>query len=55
MNRGGTSVLLVEQNANAALKHSHRAYVLETGTVTLSGPSADVASNPKVKEAYLGE
>jgi branched-chain amino acid transport system ATP-binding protein len=55
VNRRGTSVLLVEQNANAALKHSHRAYVLETGTVTLTGPSADVAANPKVKEAYLGE
>ena len=55
VNRGGTSVLLVEQNANAALKHSHRAYVLETGSVILSGPSAEVAANPKVKEAYLGE
>ena len=55
INREGASVLLVEQNANAALKHSHRAYVLETGTVTLSGPSAEIATNPKVKEAYLGE
>ena len=51
----GITVLIVEQNANAALKHSHRAYVLEQGRVTLSGPSADVAANPKVKEAYLGE
>ncbi len=55
VNRQGTSVLLVEQNANAALKHSRRAYVLETGTVMLTGPSAEVAANPKVKEAYLGE
>ena len=55
VNKSGTSVLLVEQNANAALKHSHRAYVLETGSVTLTGPSAEVAANPKVKEAYLGE
>jgi len=55
INREGASVLLVEQNANAALKHSHRAYVLETGTVTLSGPSSEIATNPKVKEAYLGE
>jgi branched-chain amino acid transport system ATP-binding protein len=55
VNRQGTAVLLVEQNANAALKHSRRAYVLETGTVTLHGPSAEVAQNPKVKEAYLGE
>ncbi|MGH9441487.1 MAG: ABC transporter ATP-binding protein [Thermoanaerobaculia bacterium] len=55
INREGASVLLVEQNANAALKHSHRAYVLETGVVTLSGPSVEIATNPKVKEAYLGE
>jgi len=55
INREGASVLLVEQNANAALKHSHRAYVLETGTVTLSGPSEQIATDPRVKEAYLGE
>jgi branched-chain amino acid transport system ATP-binding protein len=51
----GTPVLLVEQNAMAALKHSNRAYVLETGTVALEGPSEQVLANPKVKEAYLGE
>jgi len=55
IHREGTPVLLVEQNANAALRHSNRAYVLETGTVALEGPSADVAANPRVKEAYLGE
>jgi branched-chain amino acid transport system ATP-binding protein len=55
VNRRGTAVLLVEQNANAALKHSHRAYVLETGVVTLGGPSPEIAANPKVKQAYLGE
>ena len=55
IHREGTPVLLVEQNANAALKHSNRAYVLETGRVTLEGPSAQVAANPGVKEAYLGE
>jgi len=55
IHREGTPVLLVEQNANAALKHSNRAYVLETGTVALEGSSAEVAANPKVKEAYLGE
>ncbi len=55
IHRQGTPVLLVEQNANAALKHSNRAYVLETGSVALEGPSAEVAANPKVKEAYLGE
>jgi branched-chain amino acid transport system ATP-binding protein len=52
---GGTTVLLVEQNANAALKHSDRGYVLETGAVILEGPAKDIASNPKVREAYLGE
>jgi branched-chain amino acid transport system ATP-binding protein len=51
----GTPVLLVEQNAMAALKHSNRAYVLETGMVALEGSSAEVLANPKVKEAYLGE
>ena len=55
IHRQGTPVLLVEQNANAALKHSNRAYVLETGCVALEGSSAEVAANPKVKEAYLGE
>ena len=55
IHREGTPVLLVEQNAMAALKHSNRAYVLETGTVALEGPSEEVLANPKVKEAYLGE
>jgi branched-chain amino acid transport system ATP-binding protein len=55
IHREGTPVLLVEQNAMAALKHSNRAYVLETGTVALEGSSAEVLANPKVKEAYLGE
>ena len=55
IHRQGTPVLLVEQNANAALKHSNRAYVLETGTVALEGTSEEVAANPRVKEAYLGE
>ena len=51
----GTTVLLVEQNANAALKHSDRAYVLETGAVILEGPAGEVATHPRVREAYLGE
>jgi len=51
----GTTVLLVEQNANAALKHSDRGYVLETGEVILEGSASDVAANPRVREAYLGE
>ena len=51
----GTTVLLVEQNANAALKHSDRGYVLETGAVTLSGAASAIATDPRVREAYLGE
>jgi branched-chain amino acid transport system ATP-binding protein len=51
----GTTVLLVEQNANAALKHSDRGYVLETGRVILEGASAELATHPRVREAYLGE
>ena len=51
----GTTVLLVEQNANAALKRSDRGYVLETGHVILEGSAASIASDPRVREAYLGE
>ncbi len=51
----GTTILLVEQNANAALSHSDRAYVLEQGRIVIEGPSADLARDPRVKEAYLGE
>lgn len=51
----GTTILLVEQNANAALHHSDRAYVLETGRIVMEGDSKELAANPKVKEAYLGE
>ena len=51
----GTTVLLVEQNASAALKHSDRGYVLETGAVIFEGSAAEIASNPRVREAYLGE
>lgn len=51
----GTTILLVEQNANAALHHSDRAYVLETGRIVMEGNSKELAKNPKVKEAYLGE
>ncbi|MDQ3634812.1 MAG: ABC transporter ATP-binding protein [Acidobacteriota bacterium] len=51
----GTTILLVEQNANAALHHSDRAYVLETGRIVMEGDSKTLAADPKVKEAYLGE
>ena len=54
VNRSGATILLVEQNAAAALSIAHRAYVLETGRTTLSGTSQEIAKNPKVKEAYLG-
>jgi branched-chain amino acid transport system ATP-binding protein len=55
INKEGTTILLVEQNANAALRHSHRAYVIETGSIVIEGPSERVAADPRVKEAYLGE
>jgi branched-chain amino acid transport system ATP-binding protein len=55
INRMGTAVLLVEQNACMALSIAHRAYVLETGEITLEGKAADLRENPKVRAAYLGE
>ncbi|MHB1134463.1 MAG: ABC transporter ATP-binding protein [Chloroflexota bacterium] len=55
INQSGTSILLVEQNANMALSIAHRAYVLETGTVILSGGAAELRADPRVQEAYLGE
>jgi branched-chain amino acid transport system ATP-binding protein len=54
INREGTTVLLVEQNANQALKIAHRGYVLETGKVALSDDASNLLVNPAVKEAYLG-
>jgi branched-chain amino acid transport system ATP-binding protein len=54
INRQGTTILLVEQNAHMALKLAHRAYVLETGNIVLSGPSKEVAASPDVQKAYLG-
>ncbi|MDF2924463.1 MAG: transporter ATP-binding protein [Paenibacillaceae bacterium] len=54
INRQGTTVLLVEQNANQALKVAHRAYVLETGKIVLSGSAAELAQSEQIKEAYLG-
>lgn len=54
INEGGTTILLVEQNARRALQVSHRAYVLESGNVVLEGDSADLLQNPQVTEAYLG-
>ena len=55
INRQGVTVLLIEQNANMALKTADLAYVLETGCITLSGTGAELLANEKVKEAYLGK
>ena len=52
---GGTSVLLVEQNVGLAFEVSQRAYVLQHGSVVLSGPSTELAGDPRVVSAYLGE
>lgn len=54
INSQGTSILLVEQNASMALSIAHRAYVLETGRIVLSGSARELAENPQVKSAYLG-
>jgi len=51
----GVSILLVEQNARAALQVADHAYVLETGEVVLSGPSAELAHDPRVLQSYLGQ
>jgi len=55
INRQGVTVLLIEQNANMALKTANYAYVLETGNITLSGPGAELLANEDVKKAYLGK
>jgi branched-chain amino acid transport system ATP-binding protein len=55
INRQGTTILLVEQNAAMALAVAHRGYVLETGQIALSGTAAELAENPDVRRAYLGE
>jgi branched-chain amino acid transport system ATP-binding protein len=54
INKQGTSILLVEQNAQMALSIAQRAYVLETGRIVLSGTAKEIADNPQVKTAYLG-
>jgi len=54
LNRSGTTILLVEQNAKAALKVAHHSYVLETGEIVLEGIAKELLANPKVKEVYLG-
>ncbi|MBI5740857.1 MAG: ABC transporter ATP-binding protein [Nitrospirae bacterium] len=55
LNAGGLTILLVEQNAKAALRLSHRGYVMESGTITGEGPGNELLSDPHIKKAYLGE
>ena len=55
VNRQGITVLLVEQNAKMALSISDRAYVLETGTISIQGNAAELLNDPRVKKAYLGQ
>lgn len=55
VNREGITVLLIEQNANMALKTADTAYVLETGKITMSGTGAEIAADESIKEAYLGK
>lgn len=54
INKMGTTMLLIEQNAHIALKYASRAYVIETGNIVLSGPAREIAQNQEVKRAYLG-
>jgi branched-chain amino acid transport system ATP-binding protein len=55
INKQGTTIFMVEQNANMALSIAHRAYVLQTGQVVLSGTASELRQNPLIREAYLGE
>ena len=55
INRQGTTILLVEQNASIALSVAHRGYVLETGNIALTGAAVELSEHPDVQRAYLGE
>lgn len=55
INKEGVTILLIEQNANMALRIADKAYVLETGRVTMEGTGKELLANPKIKEAYLGK
>ena len=55
LNKAGTTILLVEQNAQMALSIATRAYVLETGRITLEGPASELMDNEEVRKAYLGD
>jgi branched-chain amino acid transport system ATP-binding protein len=54
INRQGKTILLVEQNAFAALSIAHKAYVLEVGSIAIKGTGKELLQDPKVREAYLG-
>ncbi|MEO4042388.1 ABC transporter ATP-binding protein [Hoeflea sp. CAU 1731] len=54
INRGGVAILLIEQDVMTALDLAHRAYILDRGRITLSGPSSEIANAPAVREAYIG-
>jgi branched-chain amino acid transport system ATP-binding protein len=54
INRDGVTVFMVEQNASLALEIAHHAYVLQTGRIVLDGPAADLRSDPRIRDAYLG-
>src|SRR5262249_28038065 len=55
INREGTTIFLIEQDAYLALETSHRAYVLETGEITMEGKASSLLKDPKIRQAYLGE
>ena len=55
INAAGTTILLVEQNANMALQVAHHAYVLETGSIVMAGSGRELLRSPDVRKAYLGE
>ena len=54
VNKKGVTILLIEQNANMALKTAHTGYVLETGRITMSGSGKELLTNESIKAAYLG-
>jgi branched-chain amino acid transport system ATP-binding protein len=54
LNRQGAALLIVEQNARVALRLAHRAYVLETGRVVMSGTADELRSDPELERSYLG-
>jgi branched-chain amino acid transport system ATP-binding protein len=55
VSEGGTTILLVEQNARLALQAAHHAYVMDSGLITMSGPASELLNDPQVRVAYLGE